>query len=1626
MPLTGVGVLPGTVVTALGSGSGGAGTYVIGVPLSIPAAPLASSASSASNSVDAMGVLSMAGSVASVIANVGSGAATSGAATNVISLVGTAVSSIVNASIASANSSLADRDASALTAAVTLQALTGTLLAGSLAAGAAAPSGYTAGSLTTAAAAVGNVMQLVGGGLTGAGSGASAASLSAAAASAAGASAPLSPALAIAALNTLANIAGTAGASFNTSSSRSAAVTDASSSLGASSAATLSYSVLSALDALAAAALRSSPPGSAPVTLSSSAAPGSFLDPAALAALPPGSPIPNVCTSILSIAIARLPLGGTPARDWNMSVPGLNPCTPPARSSRPMQLPPSEIAKQPNPTLLMDPALIAGLTAPGGALAGVGASVDIKMVQWGVSPMSEKSGMDRVGYNPPLSPDAIAAKDADAAAEAAAAENAAGGSTLRRLLGVRALGIISSLSSLLGGGSSSGSAFGAAQSLLNAAAPPPTVVVDRLPDRTIDARPVTVSFSAGGRSIAMPRTPSGTFFTVTIPLRDLTIVNWDERRGRSPGVSVGNEEFSSPRLNITCPRNVAEAVSGIRVTTIGSVGPALSSLRPQVWLMNATSMDFSAPVFVMDAPLVDGDAPGAAPAGAPPPPPDAASLARASQSAYSYVLQTDCGPDLGRRTLLCGPGKEGTPVTFQCPLVVPSPTCMWYDTKNLKWATDGCFFVSQNATAITCRCNHLTDFSVRFASLEQQPLNVFASSTTVVTVNRSPLPIALVVLYSCLLASTFFCWCVAAKRDARLGRGALFARALRGDAELRALAKYWAARGQPWTVDGCVPSADEPPDSWKASVSAKVSPAPLPLPPPPLPPGDAPPAGLFSGLLLSLLGQATVQEALQLGKAPKVAFAQMAAAASPAKAPPSAGNSLSRLLCRTAVARARLSWPLFALLAPRYAPHVATRASHWLFLLVSIFSHFWAAAFLYANWYSFKGVVGLPMLSGSGLISLALGALVFAIPARALADLLRSYAAQDVMGVEFPDIRAESERRLAVEKALAGVRSAALLHAVGVKQLAHGDAAAAAKAAANAAEAAYQLGWRNPPKALEQLARLLDRDIPNRAIWAARESAARALATGASVAPLTSVAYLTDLALASAYAGAAAAPASDVGDEKRKPRGAPHRARFAYALILSWMGFNIGYTLFFSMRYGVPATSSLIIAWVIAEVLHAAVFHAAGEALALFWYAYAAPGLAWLPGMSAHFRPVAGAAATGDVLLAPLCTANSRIAHLLPLVAAAAASRAPLEEALLAAAHPQVIAALAALAVTGGAAAADAGLGGPLAVGQSRASAILAIADKRLRQEPLEGEPPPPPPARLPPVAPGDKVGAAPGSTDSIGSPLQDGGDGGSVREPGSPGRASPGREPSSRSDGEGGGRRRERSRDARRHERSEDRDKRRERTQDRDKRRERSGRSSRRERSGGEGSGRDRTRSRTRSESPARGAPPAPPRASSPPSGRISPPGRVLAPAGGYGGAYPAPHAPMPAPMAPRFFPAQGLNLGPRPSGGGSMAAYPRAAPGLGPARGYGALMQPFPAPRHLAAMGAVLGGAPTSPTSPTMRGAGAAVLMGPVGGGWYAPASSARPRALPPLGPARPAGLAFPGSPGGFPPPPPGPSYS
>jgi hypothetical protein len=125
-----------------------------------------------------------------------------------------------------------------------------------------------------------------------------------------------------------------------------------------------------------------------------------------------------------------------------------------------------------------------------------------------------------------------------------------------------------------------------------AAAPKPSAVPDRLPSRAVDSRVVSVNFMAAGagrRASGIVVAPPGEPFLITIPIRDLSIVQWDAATGRSGGVDIGQGGFLSPILNVTCPATLEAArARGIASRIIGP--PALlASARAAASLTTTTA-----------------------------------------------------------------------------------------------------------------------------------------------------------------------------------------------------------------------------------------------------------------------------------------------------------------------------------------------------------------------------------------------------------------------------------------------------------------------------------------------------------------------------------------------------------------------------------------------------------------------------------------------------------------------------------------------------------------------------------------------------------------------------------------------------------------------------------------------------------------------------------------------------------------------------------------------------------------------------------------------------------------------------------------------------------------------------
>jgi hypothetical protein len=154
----------------------------------------------------------------------------------------------------------------------------------------------------------------------------------------------------------------------------------------------LATSIASALDALAAAALRSVSPGDAPLALTASAGAGASGGGSA-SELPP-----SYCGGGMSLTLARLSV--TSAQDFILPLRApFNPCANASgaalRDPR-IRLPAAIVAAQPPPTLGVSAALLRALATPSGPLAGVGA-VDVAMVQWALSPHNETAGLGGLG-----------------------------------------------------------------------------------------------------------------------------------------------------------------------------------------------------------------------------------------------------------------------------------------------------------------------------------------------------------------------------------------------------------------------------------------------------------------------------------------------------------------------------------------------------------------------------------------------------------------------------------------------------------------------------------------------------------------------------------------------------------------------------------------------------------------------------------------------------------------------------------------------------------------------------------------------------------------------------------------------------------------------------------------------------------------------------------------------------------------------------------------------------------------------------------------------------------------------------------------------------------------------------
>jgi hypothetical protein len=341
-----------------------------------------------------------------------------------------------------------------------------------------------------------------------------------------------------------------------------------------------------------------------------------------------------------------------------------------------------------------------------------------------------------------------------------------------------------------------------------------------LPDRPMDSRVVSISLSSrSGVELPLPlafaSSPSSALFSVTLPILDLSIVRYNASAppGTPPSINVGASALRTLALTVTCPRSAAEVMAQ-GVGAVYAAPPALAGKRAQVALLSVNGVSFlqlmqsesqgaldpSAVNFGGSALSSDG-ASGGTVLGAADSSSSSASDATftSSSSAATYALSTDCGAPFGNVTFLCGPGTRGSTIAFTCPTAQAVPACLTYNTSAGAWYSYGCTVTSFSNTAVTCACDHIGHFALRFPVLQLNDNDLFAVEAPVTLIQPAPLPLLLVSVCSALLGAAALALCAARSTESRFRER--YARALSGDEEVQWLERATRASGREWVLD---------------------------------------------------------------------------------------------------------------------------------------------------------------------------------------------------------------------------------------------------------------------------------------------------------------------------------------------------------------------------------------------------------------------------------------------------------------------------------------------------------------------------------------------------------------------------------------------------------------------------------------------------------------------------------------------------------------------------------------------------------------------------------------------------------------------------------------------------------
>ena len=442
--------------------------------------------------------------------------------------------------------------------------------------------------------------------------------------------------------------------------------------------------------------------------------------------------VPSYCGGGASFAASPLHLlqqGSNIARTVALAAP-LNPCYPevPAPFSSRFKVPLSLVAAQPPPSVTLSPYLLASLAS----LLPPSAGGSVSLVQWGVPPHAECTQGLTFPALPAASDVELQTKQKSALALVNSGRRGGGGNAVRRLQSLIASSqdTMNAIVASVGGTT----APQATSSALLALSPRATIASDALPDRAMDSRTVTVTMGSLPQDTVLP-VP----YLVTLPLLNPGIIVWDS--DRVVGYTIGQAGFATISYNLTCPTSPAGAARGIDYSLTGPPGFSSTSLGVRLVRVVAVSylgvvgeqVESSAlggmgSVGLGGDGLSSGSASTSVPISYTPGSSDSTSATQPSQQ-YTYILSADCGPLFSApQNFSCGVSMEGQPVTYACPVITPTPTCLWFDAQKGAWSTAGIELASMTPTAALCNTTRLGEHAFRLVALPAVQRDIFVAS----------------------------------------------------------------------------------------------------------------------------------------------------------------------------------------------------------------------------------------------------------------------------------------------------------------------------------------------------------------------------------------------------------------------------------------------------------------------------------------------------------------------------------------------------------------------------------------------------------------------------------------------------------------------------------------------------------------------------------------------------------------------------------------------------------------------------------------------------------------------------------------------------------------------------------